>query len=165
MSTFERTQKPAQEIKSADPLRSDEALSGQSCDAVAFLRLQRSLGNHAVQSLLRLKAQKPGNRAGLAKDIGACDTRLQGHIVEDPPNPESTTPDLTGCSSSIPTDFPTRCPAALCALPEMQPKDPVVLVGGGPFCGKKLKKRSFDRHNGMQQNCPFYLRDRNEEDL
>jgi hypothetical protein len=57
MRTFAQKQKPTQEVKLANSIRSGRAFSGQSREAGSILHLQRPIGNQTVQRLLQDKTE------------------------------------------------------------------------------------------------------------
>lgn len=57
MQTFEQNQKPTQKSKTSGFVRPSRELSGQSREVSSILRLQRTIGNQAVQQLLRHKTE------------------------------------------------------------------------------------------------------------
>lgn len=58
MRTFAHKRKPTQEAKSASSARHGRAFSGQSREVSSVLHLQRTIGNQAVQRLLRINAEE-----------------------------------------------------------------------------------------------------------
>ena len=68
MYTVARTGKPTQKAKSGSSARHRAAFSGQSREASSILHLQRTIGNQAVQRLLRAEAEgrEPGSKTAVS---------------------------------------------------------------------------------------------------
>ena len=67
MRTFAHKSRTAQQTASAKPTRPSRVGFGQSCEANSILHLQRSIGNYAVQQLLRSSAEgRDGKLTGMA---------------------------------------------------------------------------------------------------
>ena len=93
MHTFAKKPKPSQQTTSAKSTKPSRPFFGQSRDVQSILRLQRTVGNLAVQGLLQTNTKElKGSSAATASTFFAHDfNRI--HILS--PSPVQVQPKLT----------------------------------------------------------------------